>query len=67
MFLVIAWQVHCCGVDSAEDWLPVHWRNDSVRGVIPLSCCARVGGCTGDYIDPSNLGNNIVWSQVSSF
>ncbi|XP_065903196.1 tetraspanin-6-like [Dysidea avara] len=51
--------VHCCGVDSYQDWLPIQWRNDTI-GVIPLSCCAKVNGCSGDYIVPDE---EIVWTQ----
>ncbi|XP_065903199.1 tetraspanin-6-like [Dysidea avara] len=51
--------VHCCGVESFEDWLPVQWRNDTV-GVIPVSCCAKINGCSGEYIVP---GEEIVWRQ----
>ena len=55
-------QIQCCGADSYNDWLNVTWYDNVTTGVVPLSCCAMVGGCgKEDYL---LVDNTTLWSEV---
>ena len=61
-------QLHCCGATNYSDWLNVKWYpgNETTDPVVPVSCCATVGGCDNDEFI---LGDEIpeeykVWTKV---
>ena len=64
-------QLHCCGATNYTDWLITDWytgdQNTDDEPVVPVSCCATVGGCgNGSEIILENEipGEYKVWTKV---
>ena len=56
-------------MDSYTDWGNITWFNSNISGVVPLSCCAKVGGCGNiSYLVISENGGIVgdipVWTEV---
>lgn len=60
-------QLHCCGATNYTDWLYTDWFGNLTTGpVIPVSCCATVGGCgeEGFIFEDDIPVTYRVWTQV---